>query len=484
MGISLYTSRVILNALGVEDFGIYNLVGGMVTLFTFVNAAMLAATQRFLNYEMGHGTPQNMSDIFHTAYIIHFILAIIIILLCETIGLWMLYHKLQIPIDRLNTAVFVFHVSVCTCALQVITLPYNAVIIAHERMNIYAYISILDGGLKLLTCFLLTFLSGDLLKLYAILVAGIQCIISCIYIYYCRSHFCEVTGKLRFNKPLFNKMASFSGWCMVGCTAGMMYSQGLNLLLGIFFSPVVNAARGIAVQAQGAVTSFITNIQTATTPQIIQSYSAKNYDYFFSLVFKSSKYTTFLVLILAIPIFIRTPYILSLWLGEYPHYTAPFIRILLCVSIIDAMSFALMRASDATGDIKKYHSVVGGILLTIVPIAYIVLKLGGTPISVFIVYLCVSIIALCSRLVILRQKILLSIRGYITQVVLRIMPVMLLSSVVCYIVSEIINDNLGGFILFCFISALVTTICIICVGMTHKERGIIKSKLRKYQHKR
>ncbi len=484
MAIGLFTSRIVLHALGVEDYGIYNLVGGLVAFFTVINAAMLSATQRFINYGLGNGEQNQLKIIFSTACAIHLVIAAIILILAETIGIWLLTHKLLIPHEKFSVAMLVFQMSMVTVIIQVLTLPYNAVVVAHEKMSVFATISIIQSVLSLgVAIYLLTALDSEQLKLYAILTCCVQIIIALFYFFYCKARFSESRSWVKFNKAIFKEMSAFAGWCMVGCSAGMMYTQGLNILLGMFFLPYVNAARGLAVTVQNAVNQIFNNVQIAVVPQLIQSYARKDFTYFYSLIFKSSKYFSFLLLLVAVPIGIRAPYILRLWLGELPEYVVIFVRILLCVSLVEAVSGPLMRASDATGDIKKYHLVVGGVLMTIVPVAYIFLKLDYPPQSVFYTYLVISILALGARLIILRQKIRLSVRKYATNVILPIFYVTTFALPASYLLSQYISLDFAGLILFVLASTILTATAIYVCGINRNERRFIKDKVSIILHK-
>lgn len=484
MAIGLFTSRIVLRALGVEDYGIYNLVGGLVTFFTVINGAMLSATQRFINYGLGNGDQHRLKVIFSTACAIHLIIAAIIIVLAETIGIWLLTHKLLIPQEKFSVAMLVFQMSMVTVVIQVLTLPYNAVVVAHEKMSVFATISIIQSVLSLCVALsLLTTSDSGRLKLYAVLTCLVQVIIALFYYFYSKSKFSESRSWVKFNKAIFKEMSVFAGWCMVGCSAGMMYTQGLNILLGMFFMPYVNAARGLAVTVQNAVNQIFNNVQIAVVPQLIQSYARKDFTCFYSLIFKSSKYFSFLLLLVAVPIGIRAPYILQLWLGELPEYVVVFVRILLCVSLVDAISGPLMRASDATGDIKKYHLVVGGVLMIIVPVAYLFLKLDYPPQSVFYTYLAISVLALGARLTILRQKIDLSVRAYIVNVILPIIYVTTITLPVSYLLSQYIELDFIGLVLFAIASTTITVTAIYVCGINRNERKFIKDKVSIILHK-
>lgn len=420
MLVSLYTSRVILATLGVEDYGIYGVVGGIVTMFAFLNNAMASGTQRYLTYELGRGKASQLKKVFNMSIRIHFLIALIILILGETVGLWFFYTKLVIPSERLFAAFWVYQLSIMATMIMIISVPYNALIIAHEKMSTFAYVSIYETFAKLGIVYLLLLTTSDKLIIYAILILSVQISVRIIYGIYCKKHFPESKFYKINDKKLFHEMLSFAGWNFWGNFAAMAFSQGINILLNMFFGPIVNAARSIAVQVQTVVTTFSSNFQMALNPQITKSYAADNIQHMHSLIFRSSKFTYFLLFIISVPIFIKIDYILSLWLEEVPQYTSIFLRFMLCISIVDAVANPIMVAASATGKIKKYQTCVGLVLLSIAPISYVVLKLGGHPASVFIVHLIVGLIAFVVRIYIVQPLIKLSIRMYIQQVVIPI----------------------------------------------------------------
>ena len=478
MSISLYTSRIVLNALGVEDFGIYNLVGGVVALFAMINAAMMAATQRFINFELALNSEIGLSKVFKTAYLIHLLIAALIILAGIPIGSYFVEHKLLIPTQSKWTAHIVLYYSVLTCAIQILTLPFSSDVIAHERINVYAWISILESILRLTVAFIIKVSTQERLIEYACLLMCNQLLLCLIYYFYCRKNFAEVRGKLHIYKDKLREMGSFALWCLIGCIAGTLSGQGVNVLLGMFFTPVVNAARGIAVQVQHAINTFGSNLNTAMAPQITQSYASKDYDMFFILLYRGSKYIFFLMAFVSIPILIKTEYIIKLWLGEIPEYTIPFLRWLVCASIIEAISYPLMRASDATGKIRIYHSVVGGILLSILPICYLTLKLTHNPISVFAVYFAVQYIAWIARLIILRRTANLSIRRYFIEVMLKVLIIFSISWLLSFYICRFINDDFIGLILCMMCSISIVAALSYTIGLDEIEREFILSKIK------
>lgn len=478
MAVSFYTSRVVLQTLGVVDYGIYNVVGGIVAMFGFLNSAMSSSTQRYLTFEFGRGDTERLKKVFVTSMNIHIMISVIVFVLAETIGLWLLYNKMTIPDERFNAAFWVYQCSILSTMVMFISVPYNATIIAHEKMSAFAYISILEVVLKLLIVYLLLIRDIDKLILYAVLMLTVQVIIRFIYNIYCTRHFEETKYSFLFDKPLFKEMLSFSGWNLWGNMAAVAYTQGLNILLNMFFGPVVNTARGVAVQVQQAVTQFSMNFQTAINPQITKSYAVEDYEYMHSLIFRSSRFTFFLLLCICLPVFMEAEALLGIWLKEVPEYSAVFLRIILFVTIVDAVANPLMISAQATGHIKIYQSVVGGILLTILPIAYVVLKLGGNPQSVFIVHLLICTIAFIVRLFIIRPMIRLSLTKYIKEVIVRCGVVGICAGAVSFAVNLLLDSSLFSSIMECCISVLSVAVFSFMIGMTKNERDFIINKIK------
>lgn len=478
MAVSFYTSRVVLQTLGVVDYGIYNVVGGIVAMFGFLNSAMSSSTQRYLTFELGRGDTERLKKVFVTSVNIHIMISVIVFVLAETIGLWLLYNKMTIPAERFNAAFWVYQCSILSTMVMFISVPYNATIIAHEKMSAFAYISILEVVLKLLIVYLLLIGDIDKLILYAVLMLTVQVIIRFIYNIYCKRHFEETKYSFLFDRPLFKEMLSFSGWNLWGNMAAVAFTQGLNILLNMFFGPVVNAARGVAVQVQQAVTQFSMNFQTAINPQITKSYAIEDYEYMHSLIFRSSRFTFFLLLCICLPVFMEAEALLGIWLKEVPEYSAVFLRIILCVTIVDALANPLMISAQATAHIKIYQSVVGGILLTILPIAYVVLKLGGNPQSVFIVHLLICTIAFIVRLFIIRPMIRLSLTKYIKEVIVRCAVVGICAGAVSFAVNILLDSSLFSSIMECCISVLSVAVFSFMIGMTKNERDLIINKIK------
>lgn len=483
MAVTLYTSRVVLNTLGVVDYGIYNVVGGIVTMFTFLNAAMVTSTQRYLTFELGRGNFPRLQEVFTTSIYIHVIVSLIIVFLVETIGVWFFYEKMVIPQERMDAAMWVLQLSILTMVINIMSVPYNSVIIAHEKMSAFAMISIVEVALKLLIVYVLVIGNFDKLKLYAVLTACVALFIRFIYTRYSHKHFQETRLIKKIDFSLIKEMGNFAGWNIWGNMAAMLFSTGLNMLLNVFFGPVVNAARGIAVQVETAIAQFSTNFLMAVNPQITKLYAQDNLKEMHTLIFRASKFSCFLLFTLSLPVIIETNTILTLWLKIVPNYTVPFIRLLLCIMIIDSMSRPFMTAAAATGNVKLYQSAIGGILLAIVPIAYIVLKLGGNPVSVYLVYLSVAVVAFFTRLFIIRPMIKLSIRAYFFEVLSKAFLVCFISYGLMHLLKTVIPEGIIWTFLICIVSVLTVLLLSYTLGLSHSERSFVNSKCTSFINK-
>lgn len=390
--IGLYTSRVILNALGVDDYGLYNVIGGIVIMFSFVNYAMMNSTQRYITFALGKGDKKQTNRVFITSFNIHILISISILILAETIGLWFFYNKLNIPPTREYACLWVYQLSIITAIINVIIVPYNALIIAHEKMSAFAYISLFDGFAKLFIAYIISIISTDRLIVYSILVFLVLFIDGLIYFVFCYLKFRESHLFLYHNMKLTKEMSSFAIWSLLGNLGYVAATQGLNLLLNIFFNPAINAARAIAVQVQNMLLNFSTNIENAIKPQITKSYSINEKERFENLLYTSARFSFFSLLILSMPIIFETKEILTLWLNIVPEHTVNFIRIVLITSLIESLTSPLLTAVQANGKIKIYQLSVGSIYILILPFSYIVLLFFEIPELVFIVNLLISLI--------------------------------------------------------------------------------------------
>lgn len=369
--VGLYTSRVVLNTLGVNDYGIYNVVGGIVAMLAFLNSAMTAASQRFISFELGTQNLQKLKNVFCTSITIHITIACIIFIIAETLGLWFLNTHMNIPVDRMTAANWVYQCSILTFIITVISVPYNACIVAHEHMKAFAYISIIEVTLKLIIVYLLLILPTDKLIVYAILVLCISLIIRLIYSIYCKKNFKECTYQFKFNKRLFKEMFAFAGWSIIGNLGFSLKDQGSNIILNLFYGTAINAARGVALQVNGIINTFSNNFIMALNPQITKQYAAGHIKESIQLVYAGCRYSFFLLSIISIPIIINLDYLLSLWLGTVPTYTVEFLYFSLIAALINSMAIPLVTAMQATGKIKTFQITICIIMLCELPLAYI-----------------------------------------------------------------------------------------------------------------
>ena len=483
MAVQLYTSRVVLNTLGVEDYGIYNVVGGVVAMFSFLNNAMTASTQRYITFELGKGNLIRLKQIFSTSVNIHVLISIIVVILGETIGLWFLNNKLVIPESRMAAAIIVYQASILTTVFAIMSYPFNADIVAHEKMSAFAYISILEASLKLAVVFLLVLGNFDKLILYAYLIVGVQLCVCLCYVFYCRRNFQESRYHYYFEKPLFKEMLNFAGWNLWGNLAAILMTQGVNMMLNIFFGPAVNAARAVSVQVQSAINQFSANFQMALNPQITKTYAVGQLEEMHKLIYRSSKFTFFLLFALCLPVFIEAPMILKIWLKIVPDYTVIFLRIMILILLVDSTANPLMVAAAATGKVKLYQSVIGGMLLLILPCSYIALKMGGQPWIVFIVHLSICIAAFMVRLFIVKPLIKLDLGQFVRNVIVRCTIVAILSVILPSIVYYSIENKIGGFMLVIAISMICSLLFSFYIGLDSHERYVVMQKIEIYRRK-
>ena len=476
MGVSLFTSRVVLQTLGVEDYGINSVVGGVITMFTFINGAMVSSTQRYLNFELARGNAERLRSVFNTSLQIHALIALAIVLLGETVGLWFLKEKLVIPEARMTAAMWVYQCSILSCAVGIMSAPYNADIIAHEKMSAFAYISILDVSLKLLIVYLLVVLPFDKLIVMAVLTLLVQLLIRYIYSRYCHTHFKETYFQARIDKPLFKEMSGFAGWSFWGNLAVILYTQGLNMMLNIFFGPIVNAARGIAVQVQSAVQQFVSGFQTALNPQITKNYASGNLEQMHSLMFRSARFSFLLLFFLSLPVLLETNFLLTLWLKTVPEDAVIFTQIMICISLIYTTANPCVVANQATGKVKIYQMVVGGILLMILPISYIILKLGAPAYSVFLVHFFVESVAQFSRMYMLRKLINLPMWQYMKNIYIPIVTTVTVAIILPIIVRMQVEEGWLRFIAVGFTCVFSVGLSAFFIGFTKHERVFFLDK--------
>lgn len=482
MSIGLYTSRIVLEKLGVDDFGIYNVIGGLVAMFSIISASLSTSISRFLTFELGKGNEAKLNHIFSTAIIIQLAIGCVVILLGEIIGVWFIYNKMTISPDRLTAANWVLQCSLATSLINMVSLPYNATIIAHEKMQAFAFISFLEAFLKLSVAFLLFITPFDTLKTYALLIAVTALIVRTVYSIYCKKHFQECRFNFIFEKSVLKEMLSFSGWNFIGSTSGILKEQGVNVLMNIFCGPAVNAARGISIQVNGVITSFSNNFMIAINPQIIKSYAANDLAYTINLVKTGARFSFYLLLLLSLPIIIETPFILDKWLTVVPEHTIIFVRLILILGMVESISLPLQYANQATGNIKAYQLTVGGLQLLNFPLSYILLKSGFEPEYAYVLAIAIALICLFARLTVLNRTIKLSIKEFTRDVCLNLLAVSA-ASIIAPTVGVFLVNGCSGWIrllLLTLISLTSTGLSITYIGCNRQERKMIFSKLHSF----
>ena len=480
MAISLYTSRVVLKILGVEDFGIYNVVGGIVSMMGVINGAMSVSTTRYLTFELGKGDMVRLKQTFRMCVNIYGLLALILLILSETIGLWFLNTQLVIPDDRMVAANWLFQFSILSAIFSLLTNPYNAVIISREKMSIYAYISLADAILKLGIVYLLLFIPFDKLIVYGFLLMLLIILNTSIYFIYCNRKYQESRYSFYWETSLFKQLLSYTGWNLFGSASSLVKGQGLNILLNMFFNPSVNAARGIAYQVNTTVSQFFTNFYTAVRPQITKYYAQQDFDNMFKLVFRRSKMAFFLILLISFPLIIEAPYVIQLWLGQLPEFVVPFMRLILVITAVDAMANPLMTTAHATGKIALYQSMIGIMTILNIPISYTLLYYGGDPLTVFYISLIIAILNLFIRLWIVKRLVDFPVWDYVRTVLLTCVLVCVISAVIPCVVYELLqDDNFVRFMIVCVLSVSSSLFAMYVVGLSAEERQIVMKYAKK-----
>lgn len=485
--ILLYTSRVVLKTLGVDDYGIYNIIGGFVSLFSIVSQTMVASTQRYLTFELGKKDCSHPKEVYSTALIIHIGIALFLFVLFETVGLWFLNYKLNIAPERMQAANWLFQFSVLTFLLNIIRSPYEAIIIAHERMSAFAYVNIMEAVLKLAILFLILQSNIDYLIQYGFYLFVISILVFAIYFIYCIRNFTEVNFRFIHEKSYYKGILSFAGFNFVGASSAIIANHGVNIVLNMFFGVVVNAARGIAIQISTAISKFVSDFTTALNPQITKSYATGDIDYTMSLVYKGSKFSFLLYLVLSLPIFIQTPYILELWLDKVPDYTVVFVRWTLIIALLNTFANPLTICAFATGEIRKLSLWLGTVRLLVVPFVYIAFEMGFSPVYAYFVYFVTDALLLLIRLNIVCNQVGISQRVFAMQVLLRSAIVFVFAFGISVLIDRMFDAfslNLYRLVIEVFLIMVVSVITAIIIGLNSHERlwiyQICKEKVCQY----
>ena len=478
MVISFITTRVMLRALGVDNYGINNVVGGLVSMFSMLSASLSGAVSRFFTFGLGKGDMKHLRVVFSTSINIHIVLAVIVLVAIETVGVWFLNHRMVIAPDRLGAANWVLQCSTIVFAINLLSVPYRAAIIAHERMSAFAYLTIFDATAKLLIVCAIYFYGGDKLKLLAVLNIIPTLIAQVIYWGYCKRNFVECRYECVYDKKLFGEIFSFAGWSFIGNTAGLMKNEGVNVVINTFTGAAVNAARGIAMQVNGVVMQFISNFTMALNPQIIKDYAAGQLERMHKLMFQGTKLSYYIFMILSIPVIFEIETFLHVWLGEVPAHTVLFTRLVLVLSLAEIVSHTLITAQTATGKIKVYQMVVGGILLLNLPVSYLLLRWGWFPEVTVIVAIIISQLCLVARLWFLRRMIDFPVRKFVVKVYCNVLVVTLLSLIVPTVCYLLMPAGLVRFFVLCSLSVFSSAVVIYFVGCNREERVLIGKAIR------
>lgn len=481
MLINLYVSRVVLNTLGISDYGLYNVVGGVVAMFGFLNATLSTSTQRYLNIEIGKGDQNKLKIVFSTSLFLHVMLAIIIFFFAETIGTWFVTHKLNIPSGRENAALWVYQFSLIAVCVQVVQLPFMSTIIAHERMSVYAYVSILEALMKLAVVIILPIIAADKLILYGFLILVVHIVVAIIYNIYSRKTFCESRISIRYDKRLFSDMLGFSSWNVIGNLASVCNSQGLNIILNLFFGTVVNAARGVAFMVHSVVQQFVNNFQLAVKPQVIKYYASGQIEEMTKLVINAAKYSAFLMILINIPLIVEIKPLLRIWFGEYPDYAPIFITIILFRSIITSMTGNVVMVVHASGYLKKVGIYSGLTLMMVLPVSYLLLRIGCSPVVPFIVNVIAAFGEVFFELYWMNHYIQFPMWRFYRRTYLIVLPLAIVAYLSTYFIGRCVNgmlEDIFAIIAVCMISVAVNGSLMYFLGLDRATRLMVEKKFK------
>lgn len=478
MLVSLYTSRVILHALGVEDYGINNVIGGLVSMFSVMSSSLCSAISRFMTFGLGKGDIHKLKSIFATSVNIQLGMALLVLIVGSIVGYFFLNYKMSIPANRLYAANWVLFCSLLSFAISLISVPYNSCIIAHEKMDAFAYISILETVLKLVIVYMIYISPYDKLITYTLLFLASSCLIRYIYTIYCKRNFEECQYELKIDRSLLKEMTSFAGWNFFGNTAYMLNTQGVNMLINVFFGVTMNAARGVAIQVQNAILQFVNNFTTAINPQITKSYATGNYTQLHKLICQGAKYTYYLLLIFTIPVFVEADTILKIWLGIVPEYTTIFLRLILISSYATILGNTAYTAIMATGQIKNYQLVVTLVGCLVFPLTWILYKLDFPVTSTYYIYILTYIILVFIRLYYLKKLVNLSPIVFIRTVIIKIFILSVPSFAIPFIFIQYMEASFIRVVFTCIISVTTNVILIYYLGLDKNERKFITEKIK------
>lgn len=478
MFVSIFTSRITLESLGVEEYGIYNVVGGFIGIFALFRAGFVTTTQRFITYDLGRGDLKELNSTYNTCTIIFVAISLLILLIAETFGIWFLYNKLIIPPERLNAAFWVFQFSLASLIVGLLSVTQNALIIAHEKMKAFAYISIYEVMAKLAIAYALFNAPFDKLVFYAAMICFVDVSIRVIYAVYCTKHFKESAFALVFNKDKFKSIFKFTGWTMLGGIGVIVKNQGVNIVLNLFFGPAVNAARGLATQVQGAVQGFVLNFQMALNPQIVKTYSAGELSATYKLVYRSSKFSYCLLYLFALPLMLEADVVLGIWLKEVPDYTSLFIRMMFVIALAETLTNPIVRSIEASGKVMSDQLLAGGADIAAVGLSYVILQIDTNPAVVYILLLVESVLLLFTRLMIANRKAGIPVLTFIKEVIIRILLLNVFTATPLIILCHYMDDGLVRFFLIVPTAAILVILCSWFSVLSVSERNAIMNKVK------
>lgn len=470
VAIGIYTSRVILYSLGIVDYGIYNVIGGIVSLFSFFNTSMIDATQRYLNYYIGKGDFKKVNDVFSTSLTIFTLLAIVVFVLCETVGLYLMYYKLTIPENRITAAFWILQFSSFSSLINISSTPYNALIISYEKMTTFAYVSIFQSISILFISLGINYMIIDKLIIYGFLIMIVHLLIRLFYRYYCMKFFHDIKNKYYISKDMFKELLSFSGWTLSSTFAYITYNQGINIMMNMFYGPAVNAAQALANQINGNLTMFSSNFTIASKPQITKYYAEGQLLEMEKLIYLSSKLSFLIFLTISIPFFLYGDYLLSLWLKEVPKYTYDFLQMLLIINLVGTLTQPIITAVHATGKIKGFQIMITIISMLILPIAYFVNKYTLNPIFTYYILLLMVIIMQLGRLYYLNRLLKFSLIDYFGNIISKLIIVSLLSLFLMKNIRIFLDNNLYGLFFICFCSFIIVPILSFFIALNRNDR--------------
>lgn len=486
MILALYTSRVILEILGETDFGVYNVVGGVVTMFSFLTSTLASASQRYLSYDLTSNNPQKLRETFGLIMLTYILMSLLSVILIESVAVWFVNKKMTIPIDRLNAANWVLQISILTYIAHVFTTPYLSVVIAHEKMDVYAYISIIEAFIKLGAVFLLEIIDYDKLIMYAFMLFLCSLFITFCYIYYCMKNYKESHCFIFYERNRLKNISSYIFWNAIGSIAGLLRSQGVNLLLNIFFNPAINAARAIAYQVHNAINSFSHNFYTAVRPQIIKTYAVGEIERMNNMIISTSRLAFYLLLVVSIPIMIYTESILNVWLDTPPAYADIFVKLILINALVEVFNLPLAAGVQASGNLKSYQIAVFSVNLLNFPVSYCFLYYGAPPEITVYVSIGLALLSFIPRLIIAHKRYNIHIFLYIKSVLFRVGAV----AVICYFCGHLLaillgsHDSVLSLLMCSSILIILQLVIVYMVGFPNAEKKMILNYLTKKIRKR